>query len=87
MKVAGKLLAQIVQDNPKSFRIFSPDEFMSNKLDAVLEVIGRNFQWDQLSNNQGGRLIEVLSEYQCQGFVQEYTLTGRVAMFPSYEHS
>ena len=85
MKVVGKLLAQIVQDNPKSFRIFSPDEFMSNKLDAVLEVTGRNFQWDQFSNNQGGRLIEVLSEHQCQGFMQGYTLTGRVAMFPSYE--
>ena len=85
MGVVGKLLAQVVQDNPKSFRIFSPDEFMSNKLDAVLDVTGRNFQWDEFSNARGGRLIETLSEHQCQGFLQGYTLTGRVGMFPSYE--
>ena len=85
MHIVGKLIAQVVQDNPKTFRIFSPDEFMSNKLDAVLDVTGRNFQWDQFSNAQGGRLIETLSEHQCQGFLQGYTLTGRVGMFPSYE--
>ena len=85
MHSVGLLLKQIVQDNPKTFRIFSPDEFMSNKLEAVLEVTGRNFQWDQFSNAQGGRLVEVLSEHQCQGFMQGYTLTGRTALFPSYE--
>ena len=85
MKTVGKLLEKVVQDNPKDFRIFSPDEFESNKLDAVLHSTGRNFQWDQYSNNQGGRLIEVLSEHQCQGFMQGYTLTGRTALFPSYE--
>lgn len=85
MKITGKLLAQVIQNNPKSFRIFSPDEFMSNKLDAVLEVTGRNFQWDEFSNARGGRLIETLSEHQCQGFLQGYTLTGRLGLFPSYE--
>ncbi|KAJ9617308.1 hypothetical protein H2200_001029 [Cladophialophora chaetospira] len=85
MKAVGKLLEQIVKDNPKTFRIFSPDEFESNKLDAVLNSTNRNFQWDQFSNAKGGRLIEVLSEHQCQGWMQGYTLTGRTALFPSYE--
>jgi xylulose-5-phosphate/fructose-6-phosphate phosphoketolase len=85
MKVVGKLLEKVVIDNPKSFRIFSPDEFESNKLDGVLDSTSRNFQWDQYSNNSGGRLIETLSEHQCQGWLQGYTLTGRVGLFPSYE--
>jgi xylulose-5-phosphate/fructose-6-phosphate phosphoketolase len=85
MQTIGKLLDQTLQANPKSVRIFSPDEFMSNKLDAVLDHTNRNFQWDEFSNARGGRLIEVLSEHQCQGFLQGYTLTGRVGVFPSYE--
>ena len=85
MKQVGKLLEQVVQDNPSTFRIFSPDEFESNKLDAVLNSTCRNFQWDQFSNAQGGRLTETLSEHQCQGWMQGYTLTGRAGLFPSYE--
>ncbi|KAK4939041.1 hypothetical protein LTR10_020615 [Elasticomyces elasticus] len=85
MKTVGKLLEQVIKDNPKTFRIFSPDEFESNKLDTVLNSTNRNFQWDQFSNARGGRLIEILSEHQCQGFLQGYSLTGRTALFPSYE--
>jgi len=85
MQLLGKLLELVIKDNPKSFRIFSPDEFESNKLAAVLNSTGRNMQWDQYSWGQGGRLIETLSEHQCQGFMQGYTLTGRTALFPSYE--
>jgi xylulose-5-phosphate/fructose-6-phosphate phosphoketolase len=85
MKIAGKLLDKYLLANPKNLRIFSPDEFMSNKLDAVLDHTNRNFQWDEFSNARGGRLIEVLSEHQCQGFLQGYTLTGRSGVFPSYE--
>ena len=85
MQTIGILLDQILLANPKTVRIFSPDEFMSNKLDAVLDHTNRNFQWDEFSNARGGRLIEVLSEHQCQGFLQGYTLTGRVGLFPSYE--
>jgi len=58
---------------------------MSNILDAVLDHTNRNFQWDEFSNARGGRLIEVLSEHQCQGFLQGYTLTRRVGVFPSCE--
>ncbi|KAK2051989.1 XFP domain-containing protein [Colletotrichum caudatum] len=85
MKVTGQLLDKVMQENPRSFRMFSPDELESNKLDAVLDHTGRNFQWDQYSRNQGGRVIEILSEHCCQGFMQGYTLTGRVGLFPSYE--
>lgn len=82
---AGKLLDKVATENPTSFRVFSPDELESNKLGAMFENTGRNFQWDQYSRAQGGRIIEILSEHCCQGFMQGYTLTGRTALFPSYE--
>lgn len=85
MQHVGALLEKVVQDNPKTFRIFSPDEFESNKLSKVFDSTNRNFQWDQFSNARGGRVIETLSEHQCQGFLQGYTLTGRTGLFPSYE--
>ncbi|KLU90279.1 hypothetical protein MAPG_09243, partial [Magnaporthiopsis poae ATCC 64411] len=85
MKVSGQFLDVLLQHNPTQVRIFSPDELESNKLNAVFEHTQRNFQWDALSRANGGRVIEVLSEHQCQGFMQGYTLTGGVAIFPSYE--
>ncbi|KAI8823612.1 phosphoketolase [Fimicolochytrium jonesii] len=85
MNACGEYLAQVIEKNPKSFRIFSPDELDSNKLSGVFKSTTRNFQWDPFCSNKGGRVIEVLSEHQCQGWMQGYTLTGRVALFPSYE--
>jgi len=85
MKITGEYLDKVFQANPTSIRLFSPDELESNKLDAVLNHTQRNFQWDQYSRAQGGRVIEVLSEHDCQAFMQGYTLTGRTAIFPSYE--
>lgn len=85
MQTIGDLLDQVLVDNPKSMRIFSPDELVSNKLDAVFNHTGRNFQWDEFSNARGGRVIEILSEHTCQGMLQGYTLTGRTGLFPSYE--
>jgi xylulose-5-phosphate/fructose-6-phosphate phosphoketolase len=85
MKAVGNFLDQSLVDNPKSLRIFSPDELVSNKLDAVLNHTGRDFQWDEFSHAKGGRVIEILSEHTCQGFLQGYTLTGRTGIFPSYE--
>lgn len=85
MQTIGELLDQTLVDNPHSMRIFSPDELVSNKLDAVFRHTGRNFQWDEFSNARGGRVIEILSEHTCQGFLQGYTLTGRTGLFPSYE--
>lgn len=95
MQVGSKLLADAIQRNPQGFRMFSPDELESNKLDAVFEIEGighRNFQTDPSSmiqkgnsNKGGGRIIEMLSEHTLQGFAQGYSLTGRTCIFPSYE--
>ena len=85
MSTIGDLLDQILVDNPHSMRIFSPDELVSNKLDAVFRHTGRDFQWDEFSNARGGRVIEILSEHTCQGFLQGYTLAGGTGLFPSYE--
>ncbi|KAF2648105.1 D-xylulose 5-phosphate/D-fructose 6-phosphate phosphoketolase [Lophiostoma macrostomum CBS 122681] len=85
MQVCGALMDKALQANPNSLRIFSPDELESNKLSAVFDHTNRNFQWDEFANARGGRVIEILSEHCCQGFMQGYTLTGRTALFPSYE--
>lgn len=85
MKVIGKLINEVFVQNPHNVRLFSPDELESNKLDAVFDSTNRNFQWDEFANARGGRVIEVLSEHMCQGFMQGYTLTGRTGIFPSYE--
>ncbi|KAI5117651.1 hypothetical protein M0805_001306 [Coniferiporia weirii] len=85
MKSIGKFLLEVIKENPTTFRIFSPDELVSNKLDAVFDGTGRDFQWDSASRAQGGRVVEILSEHTCQGMMQGYTLTGRTALFPSYE--
>jgi xylulose-5-phosphate/fructose-6-phosphate phosphoketolase len=74
-----------VYRNPTTFRIFSPDELASNKLDTLLEDSGRNFQWDIASRDKGGRVIEILSEHTCQGMLQGYTLTGGTGLLPSCE--
>ncbi|KAF2864778.1 D-xylulose 5-phosphate/D-fructose 6-phosphate phosphoketolase [Massariosphaeria phaeospora] len=85
MQRCGTLMDQAFQANSKSLRMFSPDELESNKLNAVFDHTGRNFQWDEFANARGGRVIEILSEHCCQGFMQGYTITGRVGLFPSYE--
>lgn len=82
---AGEFLDQVLVNNPHKLRIFSPDEMISNKFDAVFRHTGRNFQWDQFSMNKGGQVTEILSEHTCQGFLQGYTLTGRTGILPSYE--
>jgi xylulose-5-phosphate/fructose-6-phosphate phosphoketolase len=84
-KLVGSYLDKVFTTNPKGIRLFSPDELESNKLSAVLSHTGRNFQWDEFSRAKGGRVIEILSEHTCQGMLQGYTLTGRTALFPSYE--
>lgn len=85
MQAAGEFLDRVFRENGRAIRLFSPDELESNKLDAVLRHTGRNFQWDEWSRARGGRVVEVLSEHACQGFLQGYTLTGRTGVFPSYE--
>ncbi|MEH2293261.1 phosphoketolase family protein [Nostoc sp.] len=90
-KVTGKFLRDVMQVNQESsnFRIFAPDELASNRLDAVLEVTDRTWvaeiypEDDHLSPN--GRVMEILSEHCCQGWLEGYLLTGRHGLFTCYE--
>ncbi|BGP25236.1 hypothetical protein JCM10295v2_004158 [Rhodotorula toruloides] len=85
MKAIAGYLADVIKRNPKEFRIFSPDELASNKLDGVFSVTERNMQWDPQTAHKGGRVTEMLSEHSLQAWLQGYTLTGRHGVFPSYE--
>src|SRR6266487_6832562 len=83
-------LEEVVQRNPQTFRIFSPDELESNKLTAVLDGTKRDYQWPVPPHNakitsHDGRVLEILSEHTLQGWLQGYLLTGRYGLFPSYE--
>lgn len=86
----SKYLKGVIEHNPKTFRIFSPDELESNRLTAILETTNRNFQWptnphDENIGPNNGRVLEILSEHTCQAWLQGYLLTGRHGIFPSYE--
>jgi len=82
---AGNYLAEVFEKNITRFKIFSPDELESNKLDGVFKTTHRNYQWWKETANNGGGVIEVLSEHTCQAMMQGYLLTGRFGLFPSYE--
>jgi xylulose-5-phosphate/fructose-6-phosphate phosphoketolase len=85
----GEMLRDVYRDNPETFRLFCPDETNSNRLGAVLEVSDRAWMErvepgdDHLSRS--GRVMEVLSEHNCHGWLEGYTLTGRHGMFATYE--
>ncbi len=90
-RVLGVFLRDIIRLNAESrnFRIFGPDETASNRLSAVFEATNR--QWMGATNPQDdhqaqdGRVMEMLSEHQCQGWLEGYLLTGRHGLINSYE--
>ena len=88
-RVQGQLIRDVVRDNPQSFRVFSPDETTSNRWNAVFEVTDRAFAGARLPGDDhvspDGRVMEVLSEHQCQGWLEGYLLTGRHGFFSCYE--
>jgi xylulose-5-phosphate/fructose-6-phosphate phosphoketolase len=88
-RVLGTWLRDVVRANPTSFRIFGPDETASNRLQAVLEVTDRQWEGERLPTDDHlapeGRVMEVLSEHQCQGWLEGYLLTGRHGLFNCYE--
>jgi xylulose-5-phosphate/fructose-6-phosphate phosphoketolase len=90
-RVFGKFLRDVVDRNQdqRNFRVFGPDETLSNRLNAVFEATNRQWDAQTLPNDEflaaEGRVIEVLSEHQCQGFLEGYLLTGRHGLFNSYE--
>ena len=85
----SKMLAEIYRRNPDRFRLFSPDETNSNRLGAVLDVSDRAFMEridpGDVQISHDGRVMEVLSEHNCHGWLEGYTLTGRHGMFATYE--
>jgi xylulose-5-phosphate/fructose-6-phosphate phosphoketolase len=72
-----------------NFRIFGPDETASNRLEAVFEVTNRQWQEQKVPTDDhlapSGRVVEMLSEHQCEGWLEGYLLTGRHGLFNSYE--
>ncbi len=85
----GEWLRDVYTANPRTFRLFSPDETTSNRLGAVLEVSDRAWaervEPDDVALSRGGRVMEVLSEHSCHGWLEGYTLTGRHGLFATYE--
>jgi xylulose-5-phosphate/fructose-6-phosphate phosphoketolase len=90
--VLGSFLRDVVRlnQNGRNFRLFGPDETLSNLLGAVFEVTNRQWDADALASDEflapSGRVLDsMLSEHQCQGWLEGYLLTGRHGMFNSYE--
>jgi xylulose-5-phosphate/fructose-6-phosphate phosphoketolase len=90
-KVLGQLLRDVFTLNAEyqNFRVFGPDETASNRLQAVFEVENRGLNAQILPTDEhvavDGRVVEVLSEHLCQGWLEGYVLTGRHGLFNSYE--
>jgi xylulose-5-phosphate/fructose-6-phosphate phosphoketolase len=89
-KVLGTWLADVIRDNPDNFRIFGPDETASNRLaPAVFAATQKtwNAEYHEGDTNleRAGRIMEMLSEHQCQGWLEGYLLTGRHGLFNCYE--
>ena len=88
-RIAGTFLRDVIKENPSNFRIVGPDETASNRLDAVFEVTDRVFTGTILPTDDHlaheGRVMEVLSEHMCQGWLEGYLLTGRHGFFSCYE--
>ncbi|HZZ76839.1 MAG TPA: phosphoketolase family protein, partial [Puia sp.] len=89
--VLGSFIRDIVKENmnKRNFRLFGPDETLSNKLNAVFEATNRQWLAETLDTDQflkkEGRVMEVLSEHQCEGWLEGYLLTGRHGLFNCYE--
>jgi xylulose-5-phosphate/fructose-6-phosphate phosphoketolase len=89
--VAGRYLRDVVTMNAESrnFRIFGPDETVSNRLEAVFEATQRQWELPVLATDDflatEGRVMEMLSEHQCEGWLEGYLLTGRHGLFNCYE--
>jgi xylulose-5-phosphate/fructose-6-phosphate phosphoketolase len=88
-RVLGAYLAEVMRRNMDRFRLFGPDETASNRLDRVFEVTARTWGARIEPGDEhlaaDGRVMEVLSEHLCQGWLEGYLLTGRHGLFSCYE--
>ncbi|GAA4232312.1 xylulose-5-phosphate/fructose-6-phosphate phosphoketolase [Streptosporangium album] len=88
-RVLGRFLRDVITANPATFRLMGPDETASNRLSAVFEATDRAWDAETLPTDEhlgpDGRVMEVLSEHLCQGWLEGYLLTGRHGLFNCYE--
>jgi xylulose-5-phosphate/fructose-6-phosphate phosphoketolase len=88
-RVLGGYLRDVIARNGENFRLFGPDETSSNRLDDVFAVTNRAWDAESLPTDDhlapDGRVMEVLSEHLCQGWLEGYLLTGRHGVFNCYE--
>jgi xylulose-5-phosphate/fructose-6-phosphate phosphoketolase len=88
-RVQGGFIRDVISRNPNTFRVFSPDETASNRWNAVFEVTNRDSTAEIIPDDDhiapDGRVMEMLSEHQCEGWLEGYLLTGRHGFFSCYE--
>jgi xylulose-5-phosphate/fructose-6-phosphate phosphoketolase len=88
-RVLGALLRDVIERNPATFRLMGPDETVSNRLGAVFEVTDRAWSAQSVAGDDhlapDGRVMEILSEHLCEGWLEGYLLTGRHGLFNCYE--
>ena len=88
-RTQGEFIRDVIKGNPTNFRVFSPDETSSNRWNAVFEVTDRCSTAEILPGDDhvapDGRVMEMLSEHQCEGWLEGYLLTGRHGFFSCYE--
>jgi xylulose-5-phosphate/fructose-6-phosphate phosphoketolase len=88
-RVLGEFLRDVMASNPTDFRVFAPDENNSNRLGAILEATDRTWMAERRPGDDhlapDGRVMEILSEHTCQGWLEGYLLTGRHGFFSCYE--
>ncbi|HUH27598.1 phosphoketolase family protein [Gelidibacter sp.] len=90
-RILGEFARDIIKLNQsqRNFRIFGPDETLSNRLNSVFEATNRQWEADTLETDEflkkEGRVMEMLSEHQCEGWLEGYLLTGRHGLFNCYE--
>jgi xylulose-5-phosphate/fructose-6-phosphate phosphoketolase len=88
-RIQGQFVRDVLKANATNFRIVSPDETASNRWSAVFEVSNRCLTAEIMANDEhiapDGRIMEVLSEHMCQGWLEGYLLTGRHGFFSCYE--
>jgi xylulose-5-phosphate/fructose-6-phosphate phosphoketolase len=88
-RVLGNFLKDVVTENPNNFRIMGPDETASNRLTPLFDATNKAWDAEVLPGDDhlspDGRVMEVLSEHMCEGWLEGYLLTGRHGLFNSYE--
>ncbi len=88
-RVLGGFLRDVVERNPRNFRVFGPDETASNRLSDLFTATPRAWEAEILPTDEDlaphGEVVEVLSEHLCQGWLEGYLLTGRHGLFNCYE--